>query len=45
MSSAYEDVVRRNARAIREKLGGFDIEYVWVSIGNLAGRRPGAWLD
>ena len=41
----YEDVVRRNVRAIREKLNGFDIEYVWVSIGNLAGRRPGAWLD
>ena len=41
----YEDVVRRNARAVREKLAGFDIEYVWVSIGNLAGRRPGAWLD
>lgn len=41
----YEDVVRRNARAIREKLSGFDIEYLWVSLGNLEGRRPGAWLD
>lgn len=40
----YEDVVRRNARAIRRKLAGFDIEYIWVSLGNLEGRRPGAWL-
>lgn len=40
----YEDVLRRNARAIRAKLGGFDIEYLWVSIGNLEDRRPGNWL-
>jgi hypothetical protein len=40
----YEDVVRRNARAIRYKLPGFDIDYIWVSIGNLEDRRPGAWL-
>jgi hypothetical protein len=40
----YEDVVRRNARAIRERLPGLDIEYIWVSIGNLDERRPGNWL-
>ncbi len=40
----YEDVVRRNARALRERLRGFDIEYIWVSLGNLEGRRPGNWL-
>lgn len=40
----YEDVVLRNARAIRSKLAGFDIEYVWVSLGNLEERRPGNWL-
>ncbi|HWQ53708.1 MAG TPA: hypothetical protein VN442_08485 [Bryobacteraceae bacterium] len=40
----YEDVVRRNARAIREKLAGFDIEFIWVSIGNLEDRKPGNWL-
>ncbi len=41
----YEDVVRRNARAIREKLPGADIGYIWVSIGNLLDREPGAWLE
>lgn len=40
----YEDVVLRNARAIREKLAGFDIEFIWVSIGNLEDRKPGNWL-
>jgi hypothetical protein len=40
----YEDVVRRNARAVRDRLAGFDIEYIWVSLGNLEGRRPGNWL-
>ncbi|HRE80605.1 MAG TPA: hypothetical protein PLN52_06130 [Opitutaceae bacterium] len=40
----YEDVVRRNARAIRERLPGAKIDYIWVSIGNLAERRPGNWL-
>ncbi len=40
----YESVVRRNARAIRERLPGFDVEYIWVSIGNLDERRPGNWL-
>jgi hypothetical protein len=44
-SEKYEDVVRRNARAIREKLPGADISYLWVSIGNLRDRQPGAWLD
>lgn len=40
----YEDVVRRNAGAIRRKLPGFDIDYIWVSLGNLEERRPGNWL-
>lgn len=40
----YEDVVLRNARAIRERLPGLDIGYIWVSIGNLEGRLPGNWL-
>lgn len=40
----YEDVVRRNARAVRERLRGFEIDYVWVSLGNLDERRPGNWL-
>ena len=41
----YEDVVRRNVHAIRERLAGHDISYVWVSLGNLQGRLPGNWLD
>ncbi|MBI5768291.1 MAG: hypothetical protein HZA93_10885 [Verrucomicrobia bacterium] len=44
-SEKYEDVVRRNVRAIREKLPGADIGYIWVSIGNLRDREPGAWLE
>lgn len=40
----YEDVVRRNAQAIRQRLAGFDIEYLWVSLGNLEDRQPGNWL-
>jgi hypothetical protein len=40
----YEDVVRRNTRAIRERLPGLDIGYVWVSLGNLENITPGNWL-
>ena len=41
----YEDVVRRNARAIREKLPDAGIDYIWVSLGNLKDREPGNWLE
>lgn len=41
----YEEVMLRNCRAIRERLSGHDIRYVWLSIGNLADGSPGAWLD
>ncbi len=40
----YEGVVLRNVRAIRKRLPGHDIEYVWVSLGNLQDRAPGNWL-
>ncbi len=40
----YEDIVKRNVRAIRERLPGLDIGYVWVSIGNLEKNLPGNWL-
>jgi hypothetical protein len=43
-SENYEEVVRRNARAVRERLPGLDIEYLWVSIGNLEDGRAGNWL-
>lgn len=41
----YEDVVRRNARAIREKLPGAGIDYIWISLGNLQDREPGNWFE
>ena len=44
-SELYEDVVMRNARAIRRRLAGFDIEYIWVSIGNIKDGMPGDWLS
>lgn len=40
----YESVVLRNARALRERLAGFEFDYIWVSIGNLEGGLPGNWL-
>ena len=41
----YEEVVLRNCSAIRKRLSGFDIKYVWVSIGNLDRGIPGNWLE
>lgn len=41
----YEDVVRRNAQAIRRRLPGADIGYVWISLGNLRDREAGNWLE
>ncbi len=40
----YQDVVLRNCAAIRERLAGFDIRYIWVSIGNIENGYPGNWL-
>jgi hypothetical protein len=40
----YEDVVLRNAKAIRDRLLGVPVDFLWVSLGNLPDRRPGAWL-
>lgn len=40
----YQGVVLRNARAIRERLAGFGVDYLWVSLGNLA-TAPGDWLN
>ncbi|MFH1567828.1 MAG: hypothetical protein ABIL09_07485 [Gemmatimonadota bacterium] len=41
----YEEVVLRNCQAVRRRLAGFGVDYVWVSIGNLAKGTPGRWLD
>jgi len=41
---SYEAVAVANARALREKLRGFDIRYVWTSQANLKDSMPGNWL-
>jgi hypothetical protein len=41
----YEDVVLRNAKAVRQRLAGFGVDYVWVSIGNIKDGQPGDWLS
>ncbi len=41
----YEDVVLRNAQAVRDRLPGTGIDTLWVSLGNLKDRRPGDWLS
>lgn len=41
----YQAVVLRNVKSIRERLSGYGIDYVWVSIGNLPDGQPGAWLE
>ena len=41
----YEDVIFRNAEAVRRRLGGFGVNYIWESIGNLADLCPGDWLS
>ena len=40
----YEDVVLRNCKAIRKRLPGFGVNYVWISLGNIADVSPGDWL-
>ncbi|MCK5738243.1 hypothetical protein KAH55_03635, partial [bacterium] len=39
----YQETLIRNCKAIRDKLGGFDIRYVWISMGNLVTGSPGEW--
>ncbi len=41
----YEATVLRNCAAIRRRLPGYAINYVWISIGNLATGSPGEWTD
>ena len=44
-SELYEDVLLRNCEAIKRRLAGFGVDYVWLSLGNLAGVNPGDWLN
>lgn len=41
----YEEVVLRNCAAIRRRLKGFGVSYVWTSLGNLTDVNPGDWLN
>jgi hypothetical protein len=43
-SENYEATILRNCEAINRRLGGFGFGYVWLSIGNLPGGHPGAWM-
>ncbi len=38
-------IIQANLPAIAEKLKGFGIEYLWVSIANLSGGHPGNWRE
>ncbi len=40
-----EDFKLANARKAAELLKGLGLEFVWISIANLPGGNPGAWLD
>lgn len=37
--------VDKNVRAIRERLAGFGVDYLWISISNLKDGLPGNWLE
>lgn len=41
----YEEVLLRNLQAVRRRLPGFGVNYVWLSIGNLKDGNPGDWLN
>lgn len=40
----YEELVRKNFQAARDRLKGFDVEFHWISIANLKDQLPGNWL-
>lgn len=40
----WEKEALANARALREKLRGFDVRYLWTSQSNLKDAMPGNWL-
>lgn len=42
---SYQEMALRNAKAVSERLKGFNVEYFWVSISNLKDRVPGNWLE
>ncbi len=41
----WEQIALDNARAIRDRLRGFGVNYVWTSQTNLVGGVPGNWLE
>ncbi|WP_127585603.1 alpha-galactosidase [Paenibacillus koleovorans] len=41
----YEELVLENTTAIQERLGGFGVSNIWVSIANLKDMLPGNWME
>lgn len=41
----FEDIVMRNAKAIRTRLRGFDVDYIWTSQNYMKDYIPGNWLN
>lgn len=39
-----EKIILENCRAIRERLAGFPVDYIWMSQVNLKDMAPGNWL-
>lgn len=39
----HEKLVMQNAKAINDRLGGFGVEYVWISTVNTKDNLPGNW--
>lgn len=40
----WEKYIMKNAEAVRERLRGFDVDYIWTSQANLMEYIPGNWL-
>ncbi len=41
----YEDLVVENIAAIKEKLAGFGVKNIWMSLANYKDTVPGNWLE
>jgi hypothetical protein len=40
-----ETVILKNVKAVRRRLSGFGVDYVWISLVNLKDMLPGNWLE
>jgi len=44
-TASAQAVVLENARAIRKRLKGFSVNYLWISLLNIKDQLPGNWLE